>query len=1350
MSAGERDREDIFQGVKEAQEELPPKEEDAPGIIGADEDVGAPASEEALSKVDGGDGGDGRGDDDDRGDGGGGDGGAGGGGGGGAGGGGGGAGDRDPGPNIKGSQDPRFREDIFRSPAEQEHFIALFEQELRQRGFRGARLRPGALEFEETDEGIRGTLREGAEIGLAGNFGVRPGDVDLPVGTKSVRVTQQQDPTVGDAPGIIGADEDPGAPASEAALEQAAGPELVLSPVLSDEARAARAAATARSAREKIARELEFQTGEDVTIGDVQVQRTDTGFVGGLTPEAQAELQAQAELDRLALRDVEDIRVSGLNLMGADPTDPIQTRRAGGGLVLGDIFSPKTAAALAGTPPESAFDRGATGGLDLGGADVTSQFDRGDTLPRGRAGAAARIEARGDDADLDALAERLSTFGGRGTPESEAARDIASFGIDLVLEGDLAREASEFIGLEGERARDVIHISGPEIGPTGFTRGPAGDLDPDIVSALSQGGLLAEGTRELDQSARFELDAPEQVDRDTTAEELERDILRRNPELEADDITVSRTGDPTQPFDISADLDERDVRERIAGQTEGVEPDEVIFRPGDGDDVTAHATTEGDALLTNVLRSLGLPATEFEIQQRAQLRKEQFSLSDEFRSIGSILEGFGAPGGTSELLGGKEDTESGGVGAFTGEVAALFSTGLLLGETGVEFGENAPRAVDKFGVGDVGFAVLETGGRVTENLAQSAQEDPLGFTGEIGTELLLGAGAGAVGKRAFAAARGGLSTRGISRSRFIDIRDIERPDIRAGVARLTTFSKAAVPGGKRSIDIEDFPVEPARLDPRTELERLAKMFSTIDLEEALGVTAGEVTLFSARRGRKGSEFEPKSGRPFDPDAAFFAGSVARNFLDLSRGAVSGGLRSFRPRLPRPIAATRELIDAALGRGGPNIVATAGVLETLPKGVRTRAQITEFLQEQANTGRFFVRPPDIQSGEAEALVSAVGVGKVDPDPGAGIVGPGEATRFVEVGDPFFTTIRGERVPIQLFRQDVDADDFLDDFDFDLDADDLADETVDLDDVLSESTPGGARGTPIFPTIFPSAPLGSTADIISSDPLLLSQMDVDLLAGDRVPVRDDEFGVDSDEFTIRSGGEFDSRLSISDPIDSDYISALASRFGDVTSATIGATSPATTSPVDSPTSGATTSATTGGTPTTTTTTTTTSIPTGSPTDSPASPIVPPSGTPPIVGGPEATPRRPESSRDRRREERRDFRLGFEEVLLGAGTTVGLDDLILGVDLITGDDPGEPGFLGRDEPTITIEDEDLGVGFDISRDVTGVSPAGFAFRRRRETGEVFVEGFDTIFDDEQLRELDRIFGDGVGFSSDDFDIL
>jgi hypothetical protein len=410
------------------------------------------------------------------------------------------------------------------------------------------------------------------------------------------------------------------------------------------------------------------------------------------------------------------------------------------------------------------------------------------------------------------------------------------------------------------------------------------------------------------------------------------------------------------------------------------------------------------------------------------------------------------------------------------------------------------------------------------------------------------------------------------------------------------------------------------------------------LEEELDTGPDEVTLFSARSGMKSDSFEPRSGRPYDPDAAFFAGSVSRNFLDVGDSAASSSLR---PRFPRPVKAARSLYTAARSDETPTIVATAGRLSTLPDDVRSRGEITRFLQERRNTDEFFVRQGDNQSGEAEAVVSARGADKDNPDPGAGIVESGETTEFVRAGEPFVTKVDGEQVPIQLFRQrDSDTDVDTDtpdttgrrDTDTETDGDSFSDtdtdaETVtesELADLTSSRYSPGRDGTPFTP------PVGSSSG--PSD---------DTTSPANTPV-DSSQQSDTDSQPVGSSptGIFGSLTGSTPPSDPESPTSSFSGGGP-TSSLFGGGRPSSTFSLLSP---------TGSPPESTPTSPTESDPPGSPTGSPPgsptqSPPGSPTGTPP-TDTPTNPPRSPDIDLGLDEDED-DEMLGFGSVAQGTLT-------------------------------------------------------------------------------------------------------
>jgi hypothetical protein len=401
----------------------------------------------------------------------------------------------------------------------------------------------------------------------------------------------------------------------------------------------------------------------------------------------------------------------------------------------------------------------------------------------------------------------------------------------------------------------------------------------------------------------------------------------------------------------------------------------------------------------------------------------------------------GAEGDVAEAfadLGGASDERTRGVGQFfeaagrSGAEAANLPQIGVTAQSGVEFGA---AGVDAIRSGEGEQFAGETAGQATllgARGAEAAVSDPTETAGLVAggavAGLVPGYAVGQLGKSAFVRTRNRLATRPLDLQGRVPTENVERQDVRSGESNgLTRLSDRAAPEGSLSMPAERLPAQPADT-PTQEIRNIAREFDDPRIRDALDVGSDESVVFRAVSGRKSEIYEPRSRRPYDPDATFLAPSVARNFLDVDPARTGGdGIRA-----PRPVAAAKSLIAAARGENVPTIVATAGRVDPLPEDVTDRAAITQFLQEERNTGRFFAPREGQQtvSGESEVFVSAEGAVSTEPmnfrgtffDPdemaGTGVVESGETTTFVEVGKPLYTEIRGEKVPIQLFRQDTD--------------------------------------------------------------------------------------------------------------------------------------------------------------------------------------------------------------------------------------------------------------------------------------------------------------------------------------------
>jgi len=332
------------------------------------------------------------------------------------------------------------------------------------------------------------------------------------------------------------------------------------------------------------------------------------------------------------------------------------------------------------------------------------------------------------EAALSESEQRLSEAVGRDSPASERARDAAATGLDLVFQDpdEALAVAEDLTGvdtdLDIQERTGGVAISGPGVVANVsegqlFESGDSGRLNRRITDSLTAGkGLFATGTRQLDRPGA--LNTPDEVGAGTDAADLEQAILERNPTLDEDDISVSQ-GELGE-FTISTNLDETDVRERIAAENPGVSPDDVEFRRRDGEVVPV--TGRGGSFFS---------PTEYGLQQGAQGRQERFGVEDEVENA--------VP--DTEVAGVDVNSLAGGLGRLPGSVAAAPETILLTADTATEVSANAPRTVSEYGAAETAQTGVETGGRAADQLISEAERDPEGFVGELAGGLLVGTAA---------------------------------------------------------------------------------------------------------------------------------------------------------------------------------------------------------------------------------------------------------------------------------------------------------------------------------------------------------------------------------------------------------------------------------------------------------------------------------------------------------------------------------------------------------------------------------------------------------------------------------
>lgn len=784
-------------------------------------------------------------------------------------------------------------------------------------------------------------------------------------------------------------------------------------------------------------------------------------------------------------------------------------------------------------------------------------------VPAGVARSFSPIQA-GEDFEVDV--DRVSQ------EEAESADVLADVGAEFgIVPEDFqtveAGEANVSVGFTEEFREEQRQAQQPEgdqgyiemvLGPPGEIESALGYAATDTVDAVTgaPGTLESEAGYAVSDPVGAVTGAPGSIeagvgDIATGAGDLQGALLSDVERV------VGPPGDIEQ--DIRAGLEEsaqpvigppgdieQDVLGPVTGAPGGIEGDiggavegaditqAVIGPPGDIESeigTAAYDTAEGTGMLATALTEVAVDPVADVGGDIVDIGETAFGLV----SPSSYLGGETVEGQTQELETAVDDLfrppdEEEGVETFAeqttgGAIGGVGGLGTQLtvgspqiavagGELALGAGEFSAEEITEGGFVSGTQSIAAAGEPVAAGLAGGMARGIITQPGVAAGEAVLGVPIGRVGSAAVTAARGRLATRGLDFQGRVDVEDIERPDVRQG-AGLTRLSERSAPGGGLAMPEGDFPVTPAS-EPVTEIRRLAREFDDPQIRRSLDVGAEEYTLFRAVRGVGDDIYEPRSRRPYDPDATFLAPSVARNFLDLEG---TGGTSGLGLRRPRPIEAARSLVSAGQ-REGPAIVATAGRVDPLPSSVSGRADLTEFLQEQRNTGTFYAPSRQAQqtvTGESEVFVSAEGATSTQPmtfrgrdyDPeeieGTGVVESGETTQFVQVDDPLYTEIRGERVPIQMYRQDTGEytplgeqggitsslggggtfSQFLSDERAQLGARSDVDD-VDTTDYLTGSAtgssvaerfgydyqPGGRAGTPVYPTVTPTGSATTT--------------------------------------------------------------------------------------------------------------------------------------------------------------------------------------------------------------------------------------------------------------------------------------
>lgn len=633
----------------------------------------------------------------------------------------------------------------------------------------------------------------------------------------------------------------------------------------------------------------------------------------------------------------------GGEVMPTGPTPPTGDTGGGAPAPPGDRGSPLPPTLGGGPTPTAGAGTGRT--QLPGAASTTGGAVFNPNAPEGSSGISRRVAARNfgiSESQLEAILDQLSDQVGRRVPLSalERAPD-GSFTVDENFRRFLAAEAIE----DQLAARDVdIDLRSEDVQPSVGGRFELTDEALAEVRARSGDPNMTLGdTPTPGAVARAEA---------TTAE---GDVFSTRTFGTAQAPPVDRTGEAVQEgddgaIDLLLDIGfQRPEDDRVQLTGPGVDVSNVLgggeILPG-GDPGTLN--TEVTDRLT---RGRGLFGAErqAELEQVARERQELFGIGEESEEFVTGLTG-------SEEAG----AFAGGLGKLPGQFAALPQSLFLAGDVATETAVNLPGAVREFGAAETGTAILETGGRATEGLIRSAEEDPFGFAGQLTGELALGIGGARALERAPGAVRSAsIRARG---GRVFDIEELSDPPRETG-GGLPGFSRAAM------------------ADPevaRTEFAEQARR-NLLGGDEPVafhGRAAEDVAEF----GRFGRVFEAPAGTSEIPGLFQSA-----DLSPLRLGGGAGGLLSMPSlRLPRPRLRTAS------------VAAERGVDVDVMDPVRGFDEAAEFMQ-RADPNKSFIRAGRVgPTGEQEAIAP----------PGA---------LFESTGEIFGVRAGGDVVPGRVFQR-----------------------------------------------------------------------------------------------------------------------------------------------------------------------------------------------------------------------------------------------------------------------------------------------------------------------------------------------
>jgi len=472
-------------------------------------------------------------------------------------------------------------------------------------------------------------------------------------------------------------------------------------------------------------------------------------------------------------------------------------------------------------------------------------------------------------------------------------------------------DGSPFAGALAGSAPDRVGQPALQRTQTPSTVDPAsGGFNQTVANDLTQGGFLAEGTRELEQPA--EIQSPDQIPQGAEPEEfLEREIAERNVGIDEGDVDVRGSIDGDYDIDVDAT-----AAERIAAANEGVSPDDVRFKQtadgrvpvteSGGFDPAGGEFVPNEAELTSAAEDTSVALDAFAASFSASVTRGRTA-------------GFAEAAAPGDQFDGRlnEVTQAGVRSAASlANVPGIIQTG----ETATEVATNLPGETLE-NAEAVGATTAAATTAATSAGVSAVKEDPAktgaAVAGGLVTELAAGAAIGRAIEsvprtvsKAVANRRSTLGEVELSDSTFDDVADaVERGDVDGG----------NIPPSFRPDASDDDLVDTVE---RTQSEEISdEIQDAVPGDEPIGINVSPSESAPPKEGfviREGGK-----QRPDDPEGGLFMAPAANPVVAVDEAGIGGpsssaaGGLSLDPRnyrFPRPFSATGDDAEAFLIRG----------------------------------------------------------------------------------------------------------------------------------------------------------------------------------------------------------------------------------------------------------------------------------------------------------------------------------------------------------------------------------------------------------------------------------------------------